>query len=166
MATPAPHPIPEALKQLYGARKLLADAFPQHTFTIDGKIVGDIGEAIAQAAFGLEKLRTGSKDHDMRTVDARLVQVKATQLTKACRSVGLGLVKRTFDYLLVLEFDADGNYEVLFNGPGRYVDEARAHKASPSMSRLQLRACQKTVPENERLCLVNPATAPDSGRAA
>lgn len=154
MAPIAPKPIPAALAQLYDAQRILAKAFPQSTFTIDGKIVGDIGEAIAEGAFGLQKLRAGSKDHDFRTADGRLVQVKATQKAKSSKAVGLGLVKRTFDCLIVLEFDKDGSFEVLYNGPGKYIDDARAHKKSASLSRLQLMACQLKVGKSEALKLV------------
>lgn len=147
----APAPIPEALRSLYAARRILAKAFPAHTFTIDGKIVGDIGEAIASAAFGLTKLRANTKDHDMQTADGRLVQVKATQIAPAHRGVGLGRIKRSFDLLLVLEFDETGRYDVLYNGPGTYIDAAREHKTSATLSRRQLRACQAKVAPHERL---------------
>lgn len=147
----APAPIPEALRNLYAARRILAEAFPAHTFTVDGKIVGDIGEAIASAAFGLIKLRANAKDHDMQTADGRLVQVKATQAAPAHRGVGLGRIKRSFDLLLVLEFDETGRYDVLYNGPGTYIDAAREHKTSATLSRRQLRACQAKVAPHERL---------------
>ncbi len=147
----APKPIPQALRTLYSARNQLAAAFPDHGFTIDGNIVGDIGEAIAAAAFGLTKLKANTKGHDMQTPDGRLVQVKATQARPAYRGVGLGLLKRTFELLLVLEFDEAGYYEVLYNGPGSYIDAARHRKKSASLSRRQLRTCQVQVPQRERL---------------
>ena len=151
----APAPIPDALRTLYAARRMLAGAFPAHTFTIDGKIIGDIGEAIAAAAFGLTKLRANAKDHDMQTADGRLVQVKATQTAPAHRGVGLGRIKRSFDVLLVLEFDETGHYEVLYNGPGTYIDAARERKTSATLSRRQLRACQIKVAPHERLMRTN-----------
>ncbi len=151
----APDPIPQALAKIYAAKNELCAAFPDHSFTMDGKFIGDIGEAIAQQHFGLSKLRVGEKDHDFKTADGRLVQVKATQKAKReSAGVGLGLVKRTFDLLLVIEFDQSGRYEVLYNGPGKYIDDARNHKTSASMSRNQLRQCQLLVAEEHRISRV------------
>lgn len=157
--TLAPEPIPSALQSIYSAQKQLASAFPSYRFTIDGNIVGDIGEAIAEGAFGLTKLSSGTRDHDMRAPDNRLVQVKTTQSAPASRGVGLGLIKRSFVHLLVIEFNREGYYEVLYNGPGHYVDAARSHKKSASLSRNQLRACQEKVPMNERLPAVTRSSA-------
>ncbi|MDD2765893.1 MAG: hypothetical protein PHE83_18170, partial [Opitutaceae bacterium] len=75
----APAPIPDALQSLYGVQKTLQEAYPRLAFTVDGKIIGDIGEMIAANVFGLEPLPANTKGHDLRTPDGRLVQVKATQ---------------------------------------------------------------------------------------
>ncbi len=147
----APKNLPARIKALYEAARAFGAEHPTHSFTIDGKIVGDIGEVIAMEVFGLIPLRGNSKDHDMKTVEGKLVQVKATFRKPASHAVGLGLTKRSFEHLLVIEFGDDGRYEVLFNGPGAYIDQARAHKASPSLSRAQLRACQMKVEAHERL---------------
>ena len=148
--TLAPEPIPEALRLIYRAQRLLGNAF-NYRFTIDGKIVGEIGEAIAESVFGLTRLSSGTRDHGMRAPDKRLVQVKATQGAPASRGVGLGSSKRSFKHLIVIEIGREGYYEVLYNGPGRYIDAARKHKKSASLSRRQLRLCQARVPAKERL---------------
>jgi hypothetical protein len=55
-----------ALQNLYTAQKTLAKAFPEWEFSLDGKLIGDIGEAIAGRVFGLKRLTEGEKDarHD------------------------------------------------------------------------------------------------------
>ncbi len=147
----SPAPIPDALRELYSAQSTLRAAFPGWPFSLDGKLVGDIGEAIAARSFGLKRLPEGKKTHDMQTADGRLVQVKATQKARDGKAVGLGLIKTSFDFLLVIEFERDGSYELLYNGPGSFIDEARKHKKSASLSRRQLRVCQLRVSDHDRL---------------
>lgn len=152
MKKKAPAPIPEALAALYKAQDTLRIAFPHHPFGLDGNLIGDIGEAIAEKDFGLVPLRGGNKSHDMqRPSDNALVQVKTTQKASDGKGVGLGLVKTTFDFLLVLEVDKDGSYEVLYDGPGDIIDAAREHKKGASLSRKQLRACQKELKARDKL---------------
>lgn len=152
MKKKAPAPIPETLAALYQAQDTLRAAFPHHPFGLDGNLIGDIGEAIAEKDFGLVPLGGGKPSHDMRRPsDNALVQVKTTQKAADGKGVGLGLVKTTFDFLLVLELDKDGTYEVLYDGPGDIIDATRAHKKGASLSRKQLRACQQTLNDREKL---------------
>jgi|ERR1035438_1991526 hypothetical protein len=148
---PAPRNIGPAVKELYAARNKLRQAFPELPFTLDGKLIGDIGEAIAIADFGLTMLPGNSKDHDFRAPDGRLVQVKTTQKTTSNKSVGLGLEKQTFEHLIVLEVAEDGSYRILYDGPGTYIDEGRTHKSSASLSIKQLTETQQKVPGHQRL---------------
>lgn len=134
---PFPCKIGEVLKKLRSARDELRAEFPDLRFALDGNLIGDIGEAIAVSDFGLEKLNPGSKQHDCKTKSGKLVQVKTTQQITPGKAVGLGLTKRTFDHLLVIQL-LDCGYEILYNGPGSYVDKARAHKESASLSVRQL----------------------------
>lgn len=71
-----------AIKNLYFSVEKLNKAFPDKPFTPDGRMVGDIGEAIASIKFGVildKKLR---KDWDGYREDSgkrREVQIKTTQ---------------------------------------------------------------------------------------
>ncbi len=152
MTGTAPHPIPAVLKVLYQQQAALKEAFPNHPFGLDGNLIGDMGEVIAEKAFGLVKLKSNSKTHDMeRPDDGALVQVKATQKAAAGKPVGLGVSKRSFDFLLVFELAKDGTFEVLYNGPGDIIDHKRSHKKSASLSRNQLRECQVLVKDAQQL---------------
>ena len=44
--------IPEAIKQLCQVVKQLRDAYPGKKFTLDGRLVGDLGEVLAQFEYG------------------------------------------------------------------------------------------------------------------
>lgn len=166
----APEPIPVVLKVIYEQQAILRRAFPKHLptragklgkrnqeeeergFALDGNLIGDIGETIAEKFFGLEKLPGNSHSHDFKCLKTeKKVQVKTTQKAAAAKHVGLGNVKITFEHLLVLELEQDGSFEVLYNGPGSFIDEKRLHKIGASLSRLQLRECQTLVSEEQQL---------------
>jgi hypothetical protein len=140
------------LKRLYQARNELRAMFPDFKFTLDGNLIGDIGEAIAQHDFGFEKLPVGVRGHDFKTGmgrKRRLVQIKTTQAVKG--RVGLGVTMQTFDHLIVIQLTNEGGYGVLYDGPGTLIDEARSNRTTPSLSVNQLRALQLKVKLNQRL---------------
>ena len=139
------------IRDLYAARNAIREACSEFAFTLDGKIVGDLGEAIALRDFGLERLPSGSSLHDFKAPDGRLVQVKTTQATASGCGVGLGLKKQSFKHLVVFQISEDGSYTILYDGPGNYIDDARAHKKSASLSVLQLRRLNQRVKAHERV---------------
>jgi hypothetical protein len=143
------------IKQLYGIQKQLRSVFPELEFTLDGKIVGDIGEAIAMQQFGLSKLPGNTKTHDLLTANGKMkVQVKATLATDPNRNVGMGWNKEVFDHLLVLQIKRDGECERVFDGPGHYIENFRNERPNRKTLDLtinQLRNLHSQVRETERL---------------
>lgn len=125
----------EAVKTLQGARKALRQSFPEWDFTLDGNLVGDIGEAYAKAHFDLEKIDRGEKAHDFKTSDNRHVQVKITQK----KTMGLGLSDPSFDFFIALHLGEDGDIKVLYNGKGSrvYVRPGQSPRKSISIGTLQ-----------------------------
>jgi hypothetical protein len=53
-------------------------AFPNRAFTIDGRLVGDVGEVIAALEYDVTLREVSQPDHDATTPDGRSVQIKAT----------------------------------------------------------------------------------------
>lgn len=137
------------IRRLYEARDELRRLHPDLKFALDGNLIGDIGEAIAQRDFGLEPLPPGTKWHDFQTRDGRHVQVKTTQKTSG--PVGLGLTMQSFEHLIVIQLTEEGDYHVLYDGPGSLIDDARAHRKSPSLSVSQLRRLNEQVAAADRL---------------
>jgi hypothetical protein len=94
----------------------LREAFPNRAFTIDGRLVGDIGEVIAALEYEVTLDSISQPNHDACCRDSRRVQIKATfkdSLTfKTCP-----------DYYLGFKLHPDGRYEEVFNGPGRIILE-------------------------------------------
>jgi len=144
------------LHRLYAARDDLREMFPDLKFTLDGNLVGDIGEAIAIQDFGFTKLPPGTKGHDFKAKGGKLVQVKTTQKTKG--GVGLGLTKQTFEHLVVIQLTEAGEYRILYDGPGDHIDAARDHKTSASLSVGQLQKLNAKVSDRDRLALPTPST--------
>jgi hypothetical protein len=100
--------VPGLVKDLYAVVARLESLFPGRRFTLDGHLVGSIGEVLAAARYGLELLPPSTKRHDARARDGRLVQVKATQTnsmglrSKAQHLSPAALLKRSGARLVVL----------------------------------------------------------------
>ena len=106
--------ITEALALIFEGIDHLRRSFPNRAFTIDGRLVGDIGEVIAELEYDVKLDSTSQPGHDACSTDGRLVQIKATfkeSLTfKTCP-----------DFYLGFKLYPDGRYEEVFNGPGRVI---------------------------------------------
>lgn len=117
-------------------------------FTLDGHMVGSIGEAYAQEDYSVRLYPPSHQDHD-GTWNGREVQVKATQRN----SVEL---KGPSDLLLVLKINPDGSYKEIYNGDGNAPWQCLAHrKATPAgyirISLKRLRALNTQVREEDKI---------------
>ncbi|TIR29965.1 MAG: hypothetical protein E5X35_24545 [Mesorhizobium sp.] len=109
--------LPPVVAELVAARNKLRDHYKSAglNFTLDGNLVGDIGEAIAAELFGVTLVPGNGTGIDGHAVDGRSVQVKAT-------GTGRGPVFRHVntraDHLLFFDIDFESlKGEVIFNGP-------------------------------------------------
>ena len=103
--------IPSLVSRLYEIVDELEQIFPDRRFTLDGHLLGSIGEVLAAYHYGLQLLQSSAKGHDATAGDGRLVQIKVTQRT----SVGL---RSRPDHLLVLKLVSTGIAREIYNGPG------------------------------------------------
>jgi len=123
-------------------------------FTIDGRLVGDIGEIIAAREFDIELDAKSRANHDAKTRDGRDVQIKATfkdSLTFTTEPM----------LLLGLKLDKTGRHDVVYNGPGKIISEAFAHRKGIgtkqlSFSVVRLRELSKNILEADRVPCRNP----------
>lgn len=145
--TPTEKQIREAVKSLQEIRTRLNQHFSDWKFTLDGNLVGDIGEAYAFAHYDVKKICTGTKDHDFIASDGKPVQVKMTQR----KALGLGLKEPAFEYLVALYLDSNGEIEVLYNGPGApvYTRPGKPHRKSIPTD--ELRERNKDVNKADRV---------------
>jgi len=105
--------IPKALKQLQAIVVALQTSYPEKRFTLDGRLVGDLGEILVAEHYDLELLPGLTKHYDAISSDGRRVQIKTTMkgsLTFPC--------DHTPDYYIGIKINEDGSIIEVFNGPG------------------------------------------------
>ena len=109
--------MPDHVRDLVTAHAALVDAYASTKlrFTFDGRLVGDLAEATAAEAFGLELCRVRTPGVDAHAPDGRSVQIKASGVGKGpAFTPGEGRA----DHLIFLLFDfVRAEAVVRYNGP-------------------------------------------------
>jgi len=123
--------------------------FPSRRFTLDGKLVGDIGELLAQELYDLKLYEENEALYDGFTSDGRKVQIKTTM--KEALSI-----REVPDFYLGIRVNERGDVEELFNGPGQILFDKVGHwKVSKNGTRnirlAVLRTANELVPEDHRI---------------
>src|SRR6056297_3707696 len=67
------------LDELYEAAEGLEKLFPGRKFTLDGHLVGSVGEVVAAYIFDLELNPASTQGHDAMTRNGKNVEIKLTQ---------------------------------------------------------------------------------------
>lgn len=148
--------LPPIITDLVGARNRLREHYSSAAlqFTLDGNLIGDIGEAVAAELFGLRLSARNGTGIDGHATDGRSVQVKATGTD---RGPAFRMVDTRADHLIFLAFDFDTlTGDIVYNGP-----EHIALKLLPqtwveqrSLTRAQIRRADAMVPDHLRLPLL------------
>ena len=102
--------VPDLVQQLYRIVAQFEKLFGR-PFTLDGHLVGSLGEVIAAHTYDLNLFPPSESGRDALSTDGRSVEIKLTQGT----SVSL---RREPEHLLVLKLNRDGTTEEIYNGPG------------------------------------------------
>ncbi len=113
--------INEGLLLVFQGIERLCAAFPSRRFTIDGRLVGDIGEVVAELEYDLALHAVSQPEYDAVTPAGRRVQIKATFKDSLTFTT-------TPDYYLGFKLNRDGTYEEVYNGPGQPIFEKFAHR--------------------------------------
>lgn len=111
--------IPDAVSQMLKIVKQLQSAYPKKKFTLDGRLVGDLGEILVEDAYDVELFEDLKKHHDGKASDGREVQIKATMQNALTFPVD-----HIPDYYLGIKIHPDGTFTEIFNGPGAIAWEA------------------------------------------
>lgn len=157
--------LPDAITAMVLARNAVRDHYWQVlarqnsevklSFTLDGNLVGDIGEALAVELFGVRLVKTKStKGIDGYAPDGRTVQVKATGTG---RGPAFRFTETRAQHLLFFDLDLEqGQGTVVFNGPEHYaMRDLPAKFANQRMvSRSQIRRAALEVLPHERLARI------------
>ena len=143
--------VPDAVKQMLAIVERLCVAYPKKRFTLDGRLVGDLGEVLVEDAYDLTLYEDMKKHHDAECPDGRCVQIKATMkksLTFPADHVPL--------YYLGVQIAPDGSFTEIFNGPGAIAWEAVKDRKMPknnlfSIQIATLKNLQEKVAPEDRI---------------
>ncbi|MES2299464.1 MAG: hypothetical protein V4582_20675 [Pseudomonadota bacterium] len=139
----------EGLALVFQGIEHLILAFPNRRFTVDGRLIGDIGEVIAELEYDVILHEVSQPDYDGTTSDGKRVQIKATFKDSLT-------FKSTPDYFLGFKLFRDGRYEEVFNGPGSLIHSEYAHRAGIgekllSFPNARLKRLSQSVEQHERI---------------
>ena len=138
---------------LYEITERLENIFVGRKFTLDGHLVGSIGEVLAAYMFDLDLTKGSTKSHDAVTKQGKNIQIKLTQTN---RKIGINSEP---EHLVVLQKLKYKKVEIIYNGPGKVVWELTTDKGGPqrfiSVSKLKL--LDQSVNSADRLILINDA---------
>lgn len=123
--------IKDRIKQLMRIVNDLEKDFPDRRFTLDGHLVGSIGEVIAACCYDIKLSKLGEKTHD-GVVDGKKVQIKITQQNNI-------MISSKPEHLLVLYLNNESGevYEV-YNGPGNLVWDSKKNLDSHNYKHFSL----------------------------
>lgn len=103
-----------ALKRIFSGTEKLKDVCLVRRFTLDGRLVGDMGEYLAARYYEVKLFPKQTKGHDGVASGNRLVQIKVTFRDALA-------VRTAPDYLLGFTLGVDGSFVEVYNGPGEKI---------------------------------------------
>ena len=125
--------------------------FPKRHFTLDGHLVGSLGEVAAAYHYGIE-LFTPSKERHDGFIGDRNVQIKITQTENV-------LIGEEPEYLIVLYLTRTGNIYEAYNGPGTIPWETTGKPDKRGYKHLRvnkLMSLDKDIKPEDRITAVHP----------
>lgn len=139
----------DALDHIFTGIQLLCQEFPHKDFTIDGRLVGDIGEIIASLNYDIELYDVSQPDYDGFTSDGRKVQIKCTFKDSLT-------FRKTPDYYLGLKIYPDGSYSEIYNGPGYLIFQQYQHRSGIgkqllSFPNINLKSLSNSIPITQKI---------------
>lgn len=142
--------VKRAVRDLVAVVSRLNKAYPHKAFTLDGRLVGDLGEILVAETYDVVLFEKLEHHHDGKS-GRRLVQIKSTMkdsLTFPGNHVP--------DYYIGIKIHPDGSFETIYNGPGQQIaDRLRGRKVPKnnlhSISIKILGELDELVPERQRI---------------
>jgi len=141
--------------KLHKSVSLLKELFPRKKdgFTLDGRLVGDIGEVAAEELFQIELHEKLKHHYDAITsYEPKLnVQIKATFKESLT-------FNHAPDYYIGIKLFENGDYKVVYNGPGKYIKQAFKHRKGIGKQLLsfpikKIEEINEKIPNDERILM-------------
>lgn len=138
----------QKVQQLIQIVHNLEETFKGRHFTLDGHLVGSIGEVLASYHYGIKLYEASTAIHDGEAIDGKKVQIKMTQGNKI-------VISHKPDYLIALFLDCKtGEVQEIYNGPGEipYMKSTENKKNNNrNMSVSMLCSEDNKITPNERI---------------
>lgn len=128
------------------------------SFSLDGRLVGDIGEALVSELYDIELYGTNVPHYDgvCRKTNKK-VQIKASMKYNFSYPFGIDL-----EHYIAVHIRVDGNLDVIYNGPGKPIhDFLKQNKRKPyrniwyGISTKHLQYLNSLVQDQDRLQVVS-----------
>lgn len=133
----------DRILQLLAIVAEIENEFPERHFTLDGHLVGSIGEVMAAYHYGVQLYIASKAVHDGE-IDGRKVQIKISQQDNI-------VINAEPDYLIVLYLSKKGKVYEVYNGPGKKPWETATkpdnHKNRHMMVNKLMRLDEEVSPE-------------------
>ena len=146
------------IKELYAITQKLRDKYKEYNkqFTLDGKLVGDIGEVLAAEKYGLKLLPENTEIHDAFVIKD---PNKKVQIKSSFKGHFLFPYDHVPNYYICSIIDEEGNLHEIYNGTGQYVkdnyiiaNKLKGYKNSYyTLSKNILEGLNKKVPLNDKI---------------
>ena len=140
----------EKVRQMIRIVNELEEEFPGRHFTLDGHLVGSIGEVVAAYYYGIDLYPASTKIHDGE-IGSKKVQIKTTQRDNV-------LIKYEPEYLIVLYLASDGEVFEIYNGSGNLAFQIAGKPDSSGNRRLSVRRLlelDKQILDSDRILAVH-----------
>ena len=140
-----------AVIQLLRIVQQLRNTYQKKRFTLDGRLLGDLGEILVEREYDVVLYESLEKHHDAEMRDGRKVQIKATMQNTLTFPV-----ERPPDYYLGIQINPNGAFTEVFNGPGCIAAKAVQNRKPTktnlhSVSISALKRLNEEVLEGDRL---------------
>ena len=148
----------EELSNLFRIVDRLKEKYIHHnkSFTLDGKLVGDIGEVLVAEQYGIKLSENNTHVHDGYVISNpdKKVQIKASFNQHYYFPKDLDCIP---DHFIIVDILKTGEIEEVYNGKGRFIyDTLLSHlpkerKHNYKLSRNKLLELNETVLENDKI---------------
>lgn len=152
----------EEIKQLNKIVESLREKYKKK-FTLDGNLVGDIGEVLVEKIYGIEPYEPNNHTHDGKEIaTGKEVQIKAS-FVGACY---ISLKHNIPDYLVSVAITEDGKLDELYNGSFKFLIENYLNdrtgkpvkgnaRGFATLSGKKLKTINELVPKDQKIKKVN-----------
>lgn len=119
--------IDDAVKTMLEIVDELRKTYPKKKFTLDGRLVGDLGEILVEEFYDIILYENIKAKYDGETPDGKNVQIKTTM--KDSLTFPADFIP---DFYIGIKIKKDGTFDEIYNGSGELIYQIIEDRAKPS----------------------------------